>query len=48
MANLIWSLFVAVICAALAADLKWTREPVILAILMLWFMLWAAKQKDKL
>lgn len=45
MANLIWTLFVAIICAALAADLKWTHEPVIAGLLILWFILWAGEQK---
>ena len=45
-ANLLWALFVSIICAALAADVKWTHEPVITGVLILWFILWAGKQKE--
>ncbi|MGA2275657.1 MAG: hypothetical protein ABSH00_19075 [Bryobacteraceae bacterium] len=45
MANLIWALIAAVILGGLAADLKWTHEPVIVGLLILWFIIWAEQQE---
>ena len=42
-ANAIWATLTAIFVGVMSADLKWTHEPIIVGVLVLWFLLWAAR-----
>jgi hypothetical protein len=47
MADFVWATLVSIFAGVVSAHLGWTHEPVIVGILVLWFLLWATSRAKK-